>query len=340
MRSGLRRAATAGVLALAGLGAAGCGGGGSGRAIVVYNGEHLALTRAFASAFERATGIAVRLRTDDGVVLADQILQEGGASPADVFLAENSPELVELDEHGLLARLGASLLRQVPARDRAADGRWVGVALRVSSLVYDPALLPRRRLPRSIVDLAAPRWKGKVAVAPLDPDFPPVVGAVIATRGAAAAAAWLTGLKRNAVVYQTEESVVAAVNRGDVACGIVNQYYWYRLRRETGPGGIHSALAFFPAGDAGSVVNVAGAAVLSSSRHRADAERFVAFLVGPAGQRLIAAGDDFEYPVRPGVPASPALPPLDRVAHTSIDAAALGDDREAARLIVRAGFGA
>jgi hypothetical protein len=28
--------------------------------------------------------------------------------------------------------------------------------------------------------------------------------------------------------------VVAAVNLGDVACGVVNQYYWYRLRREDG----------------------------------------------------------------------------------------------------------
>ena len=52
--------------------AAGCGGSG-GRSIVVYNGQHLALTRAMVSAFERETGISVRLRSNEGVVLADQV---------------------------------------------------------------------------------------------------------------------------------------------------------------------------------------------------------------------------------------------------------------------------
>jgi iron(III) transport system substrate-binding protein len=319
--------------------AAGCGGSGGGRSIVVYNGQHLELTRAFVSAFERATGISVRLRTNDAVVLADQILQEGGSSPADVYLSENSPELVSLGEHGLLARLGRSVLRQVPPGESSPDGSWVGVALRVGSLVCNPSLLPRAQLPTSILDLAAARWKGKAAIAPLDSDFPPVVGAVIATRGRDAAATWLAGLKRNADVYQSSEAVVAAVNRGDVACGLVNQYYWYRLRREVGAAGMHSALHFFPNRDVGSVVNVAGAAVLASSKHRRDAERFVAFLVSPAGQRLISQGDDFEYPARPGVAPNAAMPALARVAHANIRAAALGDDRAAAQLIVSAGFG-
>ena len=332
----MRRWPAAAAVALAAC--AGCGGGG-GSSVVVYNGQHLELTSALVSAFERATGLSVGMRSGDSVVLADQVVEEGSSSPADVILSENSPELVSLDEHGLLARLPPALLARVPAGERAADGTWIGIALRVSSLVYDPSLLPRAGLPTSILDLAAPRWKGKVAIAPLDSDFPPLVGAVIATRGAAAASRWLAGLKRNAAVYQDEESVVAAVNRGDVACGIVNQYYWYRLRRELGPSAVRSALAYFPRGDPGSVVNVAGAAVVGSSRHRADADRLVAFLVSGAGQRLVSAGDDYEYPARPGVAPNAALPPLARIAHTSISPSALGDDREAARLILQAGFG-
>jgi iron(III) transport system substrate-binding protein len=332
------RAALVIVFAAAALTAAGCGGGG-GRSIVVYNGQHLELTTAFVAAFEKQTGISVRLRSDDSVVLADQILQEGGSSPADVYITENSPDLVDLDEHRMLARLAPSVLRQVPAVYRASDGNWVGLALRVSTLVYNPSLLPRSELPASVLDLASPRWKGKVAVAPLDSDFPPVVGAVIATHGVDAATAWLAGLKQNAAVYQTEESVVAAVNSGAVACGIINQYYWYRLRREVGPGGMHASLYYFPDGDPGSVVNVSGAAVLASSHHFGEAERFVAFLVSHAGQRLIAQGDDFEYPVRPGVAPNGQLPALTQIAHTSLSAAALGDDRAAALLVARAGFG-
>ena len=326
--------------ALAALAAAGCGGGGTSKpSITLYNGQHPELTSAMASAFERWTGVSVGERTNDGVVLADEILQEGGSSPADVYLTENSPELVNLSQHGLLARLPASILDQVPAADRSPNGTWVGVSLRVSSLVYDPGRISRSQLPSSILDLAEPTWKGKVAIAPLDSDFPPVVGAVIATHGTRAAASWLAGLKRNAAIYQDEESVVAAVNRGDEAVGVINQYYWYRLRLETGARAIHSALYYFPHGDAGSVVNVSGAAVLASSHHRSDAERFVAFLVSRAGQRLISGGDDYEYPVRSGVAPNPALPAFASIPHAGISVTALGDDLPARQMIVHTGFG-
>jgi iron(III) transport system substrate-binding protein len=329
----IRRCASVIVLVVAVAMTAGCGSGGGGHSLVVYNGQHLELTRTLVSAFQRKTGVRVKLRTADGVVLADQILQEGHSSPADVYLTENSPELVELAEHGLLARLPQSTLTQVPARARASDGTWVGVALRVSSLVYNPSLLPRSELPHSILDLAQPSWKRKVAIAPIDSDFPPVVGAVIATKGEDAAKQWLTGLKRNADVYQTEESVVAAVNRGTVACGIINQYYWFRLQREVGKGAMRSALYYFPGGDPGSIVNVSGVAVLDTAKHGGDAQRFVSFLLSPAGQRLIAQGDDFEYPARPGVKANPALPPFESIAHTSLQVSRLGNDRKAVQLI-------
>jgi iron(III) transport system substrate-binding protein len=177
-----------------------------------------------------------------------------------------------------------------------------------------------------------------VAIAPIDSDFPPVVGAVLATKGAEAAAHWVAGLKRNADVYQTEESVVAAVNRGDVATGIINQYYWFRLQREVGQNAMRSALYYFPSGDPGSIVNVSGAAVLDTTHRSHDAQRFVAFLLSPAGQRLIARGDDFEYPARPGITANAALPPFASIAHTSLEASRLGNDRAAVQLVLDAHF--
>jgi iron(III) transport system substrate-binding protein len=209
----------------------------------------------------------------------------------------------------------------------------------VSCLVYDPSLISRSQLPSSILDLAKPKWKGKVAVAPLDSDFPPVVGAVIATHGKSAAASWLAGIKRNAAVYQDDESVVAAVNRGAEAVGVINQYYWYRLRREIGAQKIHSAIYYFPNGDPGSVVNVSGAAVLASSKHRSQAERLIAFFVSRAGQRLISAGDDYEYPVRPGVAPNAELPAFSSIPHASISVRALGNDVPARQLVAQDGFG-
>jgi iron(III) transport system substrate-binding protein len=315
----------------------GCGGDAR-NTIVLYSGQHPQLTSSLVSAFTRQTGIHVNVRVGDGIVLADQILQEGSGSQADAYLTENSPELMNLEGHGLLSRLPNSILEQIPARYNSPTGHWVGVALRVSTLVYDPARLPASQLPRSVLQLADPQWKGKVALAPTDSDFPPVVGAVIGTYGRAAAARWLDGLKRNAQVFQDDEAVVAAVNRGDVAAGLINHYYWYRLRVELGANAVHSRLYYFPNHDVGSVENISGAAVLASSQHKSLAERFVQFLVSPPGQRIIAGGDDFEYPARTGIAPNPALPPLASISPASVPATALGTDQQATQLIQQTGL--
>lgn len=318
--------------------AVGCSSSGNENSIVLYNGQHPQLTNTLVSAFEKQTGIDVRVRTDDGIVLADQILQEGKGSPADVYLTENSPELVTLDQHGLLAKVDSSTLDQVPRRYNAPTGNWVGIALRVSALAYDPAQVSPSQLPTSILQLAQPEWKGKVGIAPTDSDFVPLVGAVTATYGERAATDWLAGLKRNAQLYQSDEAVVSAVNRGDVATGVINNYYWFRLRLETGASAMHSALHYFPNHDVGSIENISGAAVLASSSHNENAQKFLEFLVSKTAQGIIAHGDDFEYPARPGVGPNSALPPLSAIAPATLGVVELGNDQQAAKLIQESGL--
>lgn len=318
--------------------AAGCGGSSGHSTITVYNGQHAELTKLLVAGFEKKTGINVRVRTNDSAVIADQIIQEGGASPADVFIAENSPELMELERRGLLARLPESILDETLKGDNSPTGAWVAMALRVSSLVYAPSRVAQDNLPASVLDLARPQWKGKVAIAPTDSDFPPLVGAVIATHGEATARAWLAGLKRNARVHQDEEAVVAAVNRGDVAAGVINSYYWYRLQLELGKKAMHSALYYFSPDDPGAAVNISGAAVLKSSKKQDDAERFISFLVSEDGQQIIADSDDFEYLVRDDVPPNEVLPPIESIVHTPLAAASIGNGELAARLIRQAGL--
>jgi iron(III) transport system substrate-binding protein len=341
MRGGKERLLTGGLLlALVAccVTVVGCGGSSGHSTITVYNGQHAELTSLLVAAFEKKTGVKVQIRTNDSAVLADQIIQEGDASPADVYIAENSPELMELQRRKLLAHLPQSILGEGSAGDNSPAGAWVGMAVRVSSLVYDPALAPRSQLPASLLDLARPQWKGKIAIAPTDSDFPPLVGAVIATDGQAAARNWLAGLKRNARVYQDEEAVVAAVNRGDVATGVINSYYWYRLQLELGEKAMHSALYYFSPNDAGAVVNISGAALLKSSKQRQNAQRFISFLVSRAGQQIIASSDDFEYLVRRDVAPNDVLPPIASIGHTSLGVASLGNGELAARLIRHAGL--
>jgi iron(III) transport system substrate-binding protein len=312
--------------------------GGTDDGITLYSGQHPQLTTAIVSAFEKQTGIHVQVRSDDGIVLADQILQEGSHSRADVYLTENSPELMLLTERHLLAKLPPSITGQIPAQYDSPTGNWVGISVRVSALTYDPSLIPASGLPASILDLAKPQWKGKLAIAPTDSDFVPLVGAVIASYGQQAALNWLRGLKANSTQDADDEAVVAAVNAGHDAVGIVNQYYWYRLRTELGTGNTHSKVYYFPSHNIGGLENISGAAVLASSAHKTAAEKFVSFLTSAQAEKIIAAGDTYEYPVRPGIASNPALTPLSQVNPAILSVVSLGNDLPAASLLQQAGL--
>ena len=104
-------------------------------------------------------------------MLADQIVTEGSHSPADVFFTENSPPLEYLASKNLLAPILPSTLANTPAKYNSPDGKWVGISARVSILVYNTSLLKPSELPTSVMQLADPEWKGKLAIAGERPIF-------------------------------------------------------------------------------------------------------------------------------------------------------------------------
>jgi len=307
--------------------------------ITLYNAQHEQVVGMLTTMFTKQTGIKVQVHTGEGPDIASQILQEGADSPADVFFTENSPELILLDEKGLLAPVDKSTLAKIPAKYNAADGDWVGVLARENVLDFNPALIKQTALPASLLDLARPEWAGKIGFAPSDADFLPLVSAVIKQDGKTAALAWLNGLKANGKIYQDDESVVAAVARGDVAAGIVNNYYWARLETDLGPAKIDSKLYHFKNADIGGLINISGAAVLKTAKNPEAAQRFLAFLVSKPAQEALGQSEvDFEYPLAPGIPPNKLLPPFKTLQPPAISVSALGDDQEAGALLQQAGL--
>jgi iron(III) transport system substrate-binding protein len=309
-----------------------CGASKDSSALTLYNGQHEQTTALLVHDFERQTGIKVQIRSADEATLANQIIQEGSNSPADVFYTENSPALEALGQKGLLAPVREGTLDAVPRKWSAKRGDWVGVSARVSELVYNPSQMKTAEVPSSLLQLATPQFKGKVGFAPSETDFQPLVTSISQLRGKAAAEAWLKGMKENGRVYPDNETVVSQVNNGESAIGPINHYYWYRLRREQGAGGTHSRLHPFAKGDPGDLINVSGAAVLKSSSKQTDAQKLLEYLVSAAGQRTLATSDSYEYPLRPGIAPPPGLPPLSSFGESVLTPAQLGDGHEALEL--------
>jgi iron(III) transport system substrate-binding protein len=181
--------------------------------------------------------------------------------------------------------------------------------------------------------------KGKVAIAPTDGDFLPLIGAVAALKGRPAALEWLKGLRDNAAIFDDDEGVVAAVDRGAAATGIINNYYWARLRTEKGADKTQSAIHHFTGGDVGGLMNVSGAAMLKSSRNQAAAQKFLAFLVSKSAQEMLSKLDiTFEYPLVAGVAANPLLKPVGELQPPALTLQQIGDDSDAAKLLREAGL--
>ncbi len=308
--------------------------------ITLYSGQHEQTTQSLVTAFEQQTGIRVNVRYDDEDTFADEILAERAHPVADVFYTENSPVLEYLQGLGLLAPVEASTLAHTPAKDNSPQGDWVGVSARVSVLIYNPSLISKAQLPTSVLQLTSPKYKGKLAFAAGETDFQPIVTSVARTYGQAAAYRWLEGIKANAGqhVYPDNETIADEVNRGAVAFGVVNQYYWYRLRAELGASNVHSQITYFAPRDPGYVLDVSGAAILKSSKNKADAQKFLAFLVSRRGQEIIAHSISFEYPLDDGVQTAAPETPFARLQPNAITIPELGDGSTAIALLRKAGM--
>ena len=209
------------------------GGAGSGE-ITVYNAQHESLTKEWVDAFTAETGIKVTMRQGSDTELSNQIIQEGQASPADVFLTENSPAMTQVENAGLFADVDKDTLAQVPAEFAPSTGKWTGIAARSTVLVYNKTKLTEDQLPKSMLDLAKPEWKGKWAASPTGADFQAIVSALLELKGESATDEWLKGMKENSKSYKGNSTAMKAVNAGEVDAALIYHYYYYGDQAKTG----------------------------------------------------------------------------------------------------------
>lgn len=309
----------------------------SAEGIVVYNAQHVSLTKAWAEAFTRETGIKVTLRNGGDTELGNQIVQEGTASPADVFLTENSPAIALVDAAGLFVPLAPATLAQVPENFRPGHGRWIGIAARSTVFVYNKAKLTPAQLPKSLMDLTSPGWKGRWAASPAGADFQAIVSALLELKGEAATLDWLKGMKANAVTYKGNGVVLKAINAGEVDGGVIYHYYRAGDQAKTGENSRNTEAHYFRNQDPGAFVSVSGGGVLASSKRKPEAQAFVQWLTSKGGQEILKTGDSYEYAVGNGAASNPKLVPLADLQAPKVDPSKL-NSKKVSDLMTQAGL--
>ncbi|TIQ22711.1 MAG: iron ABC transporter substrate-binding protein [Mesorhizobium sp.] len=305
--------------------------------IVVYNAQHESLTNAWVEGFTKATGIKVTVRHGGDSDFSNQIVAEGAASPADVFLTENSPAMVLVEQSGLFAPVDDDTLAQVPKEYQPASGKWVGIAARSTVFAYNKTRLTAGQLPKSLLELADLSWKGRWAASPSGADFQAIVSALLQLRGEAATADWLKAMKENFTAYKGNSTVMKAVNAGEVDGGVIYHYYYYGDQAKTGENSKNVGLHYFKNQDPGAFVSVSGGGVLASSKHPKEAQAFLKWVTGKAGQDVLKTGNSFEYAVGKGAASNPALMPLADLQAPKVDATTL-NSRKVTDLMTAAGL--
>ena len=305
--------------------------------IVVYNAQHENLVKSWVDGFTKETGIKVTLRNGDDSELGNQLVQEGSASPADVFLTENSPSMVLVDNANLFAPLDADTLKQVPAEYRPAHGRWIGIAARSTVFVYNPAKLSEQQLPKSLMDLAKPEWKGRWVASPSGADFQAIVSAMLALKGEKATLEWLKAMKANFVAYKGNSTVMKAVNAGQIDGGVIYHYYRFVDQSKTGENSKNTKLYYFKHQDPGAFVSLSGGGVLASSKHKAQAQAFIKYITGKEGQESLRTNNAFEYAVGVNAASNPKLVPLNDLDAPKVEPSTL-NSKKVIELMTQAGL--
>jgi iron(III) transport system substrate-binding protein len=291
--------------------------------ITVYSGRNEELVGQVFDDFTDATGIEVEVRYGDTAELAATILEEGDASPADVYFAQDAGALGALEGAGRFTTLPGEVLEVVDPAFRAPSGAWTGVTGRVRVLAYNTDTLSADDLPDSVLDLTDPAWSGRVGWAPTNGSFQAFVTALRLTQGEDVARDWLEGMLANDVVpFENNAGIIEAVARGEVEVGLVNHYYLYRFLAEDPDFNVDNK--YLP-GDIGGLVNIAGAGILGTSDEQQAAEELIRYLLSEEVQEYFGqVTDELEFPVRTGV-ESPELPTLEEIDPPDVDLSDLED---------------
>lgn len=275
--------------------------------LVIYSGRNEKLMQPVIEAFEKQTGVKVSLKAAGATELATLILEEKSNPKSDIYIANDAGALEKLRTEKVLEPYTSENLKLVPEDVKAPDNSWHAITIRARVIMYNKNLVKEADLPKSLKDLADPKWKGQVGMATGANES--VIANVTALRvaeGDQAAEKFLTDLKQNGLkIYKGHGDVRQAVGKGELKLGWVNHYYYHQQLHEKENNNV--GVIYPDQAGAGVTVNISGAAIVKGAKNLANARKFMDFLLTPETQKIFAEVN-FENPVLPGVPTKEAKP--------------------------------
>jgi iron(III) transport system substrate-binding protein len=305
------------------LAAAGCS---SGREVVVYTSVDQVFSEPIFRAFEREQKIRVRAVYDTeetkstGVV--NRLVAEGRRPQADVFWSNDPVRPFLLVSRGLVQPYLSPQAAAIPPAFKAADGTWTGFAARARVLLVNRNRVPQEATPRSVRDLADPRWKGQTALAnPLYGTTTMHVAALFLAWGNADGRKFMESLKANGVrIVSSNGEVKRLVTAGEVAFGVADTDDGFEAIKDGAP-----IEVVYPDQDGlGTLVMPTTTVLVRGAPHSESGQRLIDHLLTPEVERRMA--ESAHVPVRPGISTPAGVKPLGQFRPMPVDYGRVADE--------------
>ena len=307
--------------------------------IVVYSARNEQLIKPLFDAYTAETGTEIKFITDKEGSLLERLKAEAANTPADMLITVDAGNLWLAAKEGVLTKVNSKLLKaNIPAHLRDPDNRWFGLSVRARTIVYSTARVKPSTL-STYEALGNAEWKGRLCLRTSKKVYnQSMVAMMIARLGEAKTEkivqSWVANLATD--VFPDDTKLMEAIAAGQCDVGIVNTYYFGRLKQKQPEAAI--ALYWPNQKGRGVHVNVSGAGVTAHAKHRQAAVKFLEWLSSKKAQNLFA-DENLEYPVNPKIKPHPSMAAWGKFKQDTINVSKAGQlQAQAVMLMDRAGY--
>lgn len=307
--------------------------------VVVYSARNEQLIKPLFDAYTQQTGVKVKFVTGKEGPLLERLQAEGDKTPADMLITVDAGNLWQAAERGVLAKVNSKVLEEsIPPHLRDPDGQWYGLSVRARTIVYNTQKVKPADL-STYEDLGNPQWKGRLCLRSSKKVYnQSLVAMMISRYGEAKTEAivksWIANLATD--VFSDDEGLLNAMAAGQCDVGIVNSYYFGRVKRKTPEAPI---AIFWPNQNENGVhVNISGAGITRHAKHPEAALKFLEWLASEQAQHLFA-DSNLEFPANPKVQPDPLVASWGEFKPDTVNVSEAGKlQAKAVMLMDRAGY--
>jgi iron(III) transport system substrate-binding protein len=291
--------------------------------LVVYSAQ--GYDKAMAAAFQKATGIQVKLDDNSTGPLLTQIEASKNNPNWGLLWVDGATAFAGLDTQGLLLKGFEPQVSwdSLGTQSLPADKSYTptGVTL-VAALVYDKTKVTSP--PTTWQQLLSSQWKGAVGMndpSQSGPTYPFIAGMMNYLGGVSKGEAFYTQLKSNGlIIHPTNGPTLQALTSGQIKLALVQSSAG--IGASFGPGS-DPKLAVKYLNPVTILPSAIGIDAKASPQEQKEAKQFIEFVLSPAGQHVMQTGDptgdSLYYPVLSTVSPLPQLPSLASVTTQTIN---------------------